>query len=90
MLALLTLILGLAVGFYARQVLDKLNALYDEAVERREAKQVGVVKVQGIANTRNQPIDLISETGGIRKPSPLEIENARQDERARVLRENHR
>lgn len=90
MFSLLCLILGLAIGYYARQIYDKLTLLYEEQKERREAKQVGVVRVAGIPATKNQPIDLTSETGGIRKPTPAEIEDQRQTERARILQENHR
>lgn len=87
--ALLSLILGLLSGFYGRTVHDRLNSIYAELRERKEAKNVGVVRPIGIPATRNQPIDLSTETGGIRKPTPMELEELRQVERARVLRENH-
>lgn len=90
MTELLALILGLLLGFYGRTMYDRLNQIYEEFRERQEARQVGVVRPRGIPATKNQPIDLSSDTGGVRKPSPAEIENQRQEDRARILRENHR
>lgn len=87
--ALLTLIIGLLLGFYGRAMYDRLNQLYAEFQDRREAKQVGVVRPVGIPATRNQPIDMSSDTGGIRKPTPAEVEEQRQQHRADVLRDNH-
>lgn len=86
----LSLIIGSGAGYYARTISDKLTQLYAEMIDRREARQVGVVRPIGISATRNQPIDLTTDTGGIRKPSPAEIENQRQEDRARILREAHR
>lgn len=90
MTELLALILGLLTGYYGRQVYDMLQLIYEERKDRIEAQQVGVVRPVGIAATKAQPMDMTSETGGIRKPSPAEIENQRQEDRARILRENHR
>lgn len=90
LLSLLSLILGLLLGFYGRAMYDRLNQLYDEFKDRREAKQVGVVRPVGTPVTKNQPIDMSSDTGGVRKPTPAEIENQRQEDRARILQENHR
>lgn len=91
LLSLLSLILGLLLGFYGRAMYDRLNLLYAEFQDRREAKQVGVVRPVGVpADTKHQPIDLSSETGGIRRPTPAEMEDQRQEHRATVLRENHR
>lgn len=90
LLSLLSLIIGLLLGFYGRAVYDRLNQLYEEFKDRREAKQVGVVRPIGIPNTKNQPIDLSSDTGGVRRPTPAEMEDQRTEHRATVLRENHR
>lgn len=90
MIALLALIVGLLLGFYGRAMYDRLNQLYEEFQDRREAKEVGVVRPVGIPATKNQPIDMSSDTGGVRKPTPAEIEEQRQEHRATVLRENHR
>lgn len=87
---LLSLIIGGGLGFYGRTIYDRLNLIYYEFKERREARQVGVVRPLGISTTKNQPFDLSSDTGGIRKPSPAEVEFQRQEDRAQVLRENHR
>lgn len=90
LLSLLSLILGLLLGFYGRAMYDRLNQLYDEFKDRQEARNVGVVRPVGTPVTRNQPIDMTSETGGVRKPTPGEIEDQRQTDRARILQENHR
>lgn len=88
--ALLTLIIGLLLGFYGRTLYDRVNQLYAELQDRREAKQVGVVRPTGVpAATRSQPIDMSSDTGGIRKLSPQELEEERQKNRAEVLQRNH-
>lgn len=89
LLSLLSLILGLLLGFYGRAMYDRLNQLYAEFQDRREARQVGVVRPVGIPATKNVPIDMSSDTGGVRKPTPAEIENQRVEDRARILRENH-
>lgn len=88
--ALFSLILGLLLGFYGRQMYDKLNLVYEEQKERREAKQVGVVRPTGQPIDRNAPIDMTSETGGVLKPTPAAVEELRQVDRARILQENHR
>lgn len=77
------------IGFYHRTIYDKLNSIVEQRREAKEAQNVGVVRVAGIPATRQQPIDLSSDTGGIRKPTPAEVEEQRQVERARQLRENH-
>lgn len=88
--ALLMLIIGLLLGFYGRAMYDRLNQLYAEFQDRREARQVGVVRPVGVpANTKNQPIDMTSETGAVRRPSPAELEEERQRNRAEVLQRNH-
>lgn len=88
--ALLTLIIGLLLGFYGRAMYDKLNQLYAEFQDRQEARQVGVVRPVGVpANTKNQPIDMTSDTGAVRRPTPMELEEDRQKHRAEVLQRNH-
>jgi hypothetical protein len=89
MIALLSLILGLLLGFYGRAVYDRLNQLYAEAVERRLAKEVGVVRPVGIPVTKNQPLDRSSDTGPVMRASPAALEEMRQAERAEKLRINH-
>jgi hypothetical protein len=88
-ITVLAIILGLLAGFYARQVRDKLDVLIEDHKDRSFAKQVGVVRPEVSRATRQQPIDLSSDTGVVRRPRPGEIEDARQDNRAKVLRENH-
>lgn len=86
---LLSLIIGAMLGFYGQTVYGLLKKLYDEQIERHEAKQVGVVRPERILATKDQPISLESETGGVMRPRPAVLEDERQDNRAKILRENH-
>lgn len=90
MTILLSLILGLLIGFYGERVYSKLNTLVEQYLDAKEAKQVGVVRPTGSPVTKNTPIDLSSDTGPVMRPTPAIIEDQRQEERATVLRENHR
>ena len=87
---LLCLILGLLIGYYGRSIYDRLNLIYEQKKDQIEARNVGVVRPVGIAATRNQPIDMSSDTGPVMRPRPSAVEDDRQNERARILRENHR
>jgi hypothetical protein len=82
--------LGILVGYFLREYINKFNTLIEIRKERKEAQNIGVVRPQGIPATRNQPIDLSSDTGPVMRPTPAKVEDQRQDERARILRENHR
>lgn len=65
------LILGLLVGFYARSIYDMIKIIYDDYIERKQAQGVGVVQpnIQRGA-TRNQPINLQSDSGVVHRPNP--------------------
>lgn len=89
MIALFCLILGLLIGYYADRLYTMVKALYLEAKEAREAKQIGVVRPTGIRATKNQPFDLSKNAGLVRRPSQDEIALARIKERDRILQENH-
>lgn len=88
--ALLGLILGLLLGFYGRAIYNRLDALYEQKKDEREAKNVGVVRIRGVRGSRDQPIDLSSDTGSVLRPSPAKVEDQRQAERAQMLQDNHR
>jgi hypothetical protein len=90
MIALLTLILGLLAGFWAKDVTTRLRDIYDTHKDAAEFRKAGVVRPQVSRVTKGQPIDLTSSTGGIRKPTPAEVEERRQTERAQTLQDNHR
>lgn len=88
--ALLSLLIGLIIGYYAKEVWTKLSILVEEHKESREARNVGVVRPIGKPVTKNQPISLASQTGGILKPSPAAVEELRKAERDQILQDNHR
>lgn len=69
---ILGIILGLLVGFYARQVYDMLKDIYDDYTERREASAAGVVKVQRNKVTRSEPLDMSAGGGVVMRPSPMQ------------------
>lgn len=69
----LIFILGLLAGYYAQAMYKMLKSLYDELTERQAAKQAGVVKVSPNRLTKNTPIDLSTDSGGIRRPNPDEV-----------------
>jgi hypothetical protein len=78
-LAVLTLILGLILGFYARDLYDKITGMYELYKDRLETPP-GVVKpvvTRGQARAQlAEPIDLgIGEDdspGGVMRPSPTQ------------------
>lgn len=88
--SLLSLIIGLLIGFYGRAVYDKLVALYEQKRDEIEARQVGVVRPVGHRVTKGQDTDLSSETGPVSRPRPGVIEENRQIERARIKQDMHR
>ena len=88
MLPLLSLLIGLVAGYWARAVYDKVAALYELWREKLETPP-GVVKIQKTPVTRNQPIDLSSDTGPVMRPNPNQIIIENMKERDRKLRINH-
>lgn len=89
MIALLTLILGLAIGFYGRKLYDYVKSIYDLLQYKFDSHSAGVVKPEVNKITKAEPINLeASETGGVRRPSPEQIliNNARaRDARLKQL-----
>lgn len=73
MIALLTLIIGLLVGYYARTVRDYVKQTRDMLLEKFDKHQAGVVAPTVSRATRQQPINLESETGGVMRPSPNQV-----------------
>jgi len=70
---LLTLILGLAIGFYGRKLIDYVRSIYEMLQYKFDSHRAGVVKPEVIRTTKSQPIDLSSNTGGVRRPSPNQV-----------------
>lgn len=69
---ILWLILGLLVGFYARQVYDMLKDVYEDFTERREAQSAGVVRVTRNKVTRSEPLDMSTSSGVVMRPTPTQ------------------
>jgi hypothetical protein len=89
LISLVSLAIGLGLGFYGWTIYTMLQRLHEERKERQQAKETGVIRIVG-QPVRNQPIDLSSDAGPVSRPSPAQVEEQRQIERDRVLRENHR
>lgn len=81
MLAALTCIIGLLLGFYGRSIHDYVRSTYDMLVERFDKHQAGVVTPNISRVTRGQPINLESDTGGVVRPSPNQVALDRMRER---------
>lgn len=67
------LVLGLLIGYWTKDVYVMLKTLYDERMEAREANKAGVVRPSVTKLTKSVPIDLSSDAGAIRRPTPNEI-----------------
>ena len=80
------LAVGLLIGFYARVMFDYVKSIYVMLVEKYSSHQAGVVKPQVSQVTRNQPINLQSETGGVTRPSPNQVLLDAAAERERRLK----
>lgn len=72
-LGLLSLLTGLLVGFYARAVYIRVDALYREWRYQQDVKQAGVVPPTKTRVTKGQPVDNSSETGPVTRPSPDKV-----------------
>lgn len=86
----LTFIIALLIGYYARQLYDKVNYIYQDWHELQEAKKAGVVRPTRMKATKAQPIDLGTDSGPVKRMSPAQLEEERQEERAKILQEAHR
>ena len=87
MIAVLTLILGLLLGFYGRDIRDRINYMYEYWQEKRDRHEAGVVTPQVSRVTRHQPVDLSSETGGIMRPRPDADAIRNKQEREKKIRQ---
>jgi hypothetical protein len=65
---------------------DYVKSIYVMLVEKYSSHQAGVVKPQVSQVTRNQPINLQSETGGVTRPSPNQVLLDAAAERERRLK----
>lgn len=90
MTTLIAFLIGLLMGFYGYTTLNYIKNIYETVKEAREYKNAGVVRpgVTPVTKNTNQPIDLSTETGGVRRPTPEQYAIANLKERERRLREN--
>jgi hypothetical protein len=70
---LLVLILGLLGGFYARTLLNYTRGVYNLLKDKIDSHNSGVVRTHAVKATRSQPINLQSDTGGVRRMTPDEV-----------------
>ena len=87
MTELLTLIIGLLLGFYGRDIRDRINYMYEFWQEKRDRHEGGIVKPSASLSTRQQPIDLSSETGGVLRPRPDAAAILNKKEREKKIRQ---
>jgi len=78
MVSLLTLILGLLIGFYGRWVYDTLKDILARLKDTREFEKAGIVRPVGKVS---QPPDITSDSGGVRRLTPDEYLIANQKAR---------
>lgn len=86
---LLSLLIGLLGGYWARTTHDRLKQLTDYFKDRLEAP-AGIVRPKGQTLAGSSPVPPTeTDTGGIRRPTPdaYAIMNAR--DRDELLRRNH-
>ena len=86
MIALLLFITGLILGFYGWTLYSYVKHIYELLREKFDVKRAGVVTPTGSRVTRNQPIDLSTEAGGVIRPSPNKIALDHRQERERNIK----
>lgn len=89
--ALLTLIIGVAVGWYAERVYKLLIDLRLRLKDSKEYREAGVVQpgVTPVRRGTSEPIDLSSPTGGVRRRSPDDYMLANIKDRDEKLRNSN-
>lgn len=86
---LLAAIIGLLVGYYARTMYDRVSVLIAAWKEKFDAHEAGVVKPSVSRVTRNAPINLESDAGGVMRPTPNQVAlDAMAEREKRLKREN--
>lgn len=85
MIPLLTLIVGLLLGFYGSKLYERLDTVIKLLRQPKEPES-GIVRPEASKNTRNQPIDLSRDTGPIMRPSPDQVIAANVREREKAVR----
>ena len=80
---ILFLILGLQIGYWAKEVYVKLKEIREKQEENKAYGQAGVTRAKG---QPIQQIDLTSKSGGIRRPTPENYVIANMKERDERLK----
>ena len=80
------LILGLLIGFFARDVRDKVVSIYELLKDKFDAHQAGVVKPQVSRVTKGRVVNLESKSGIIPRLTPQEAALKRARERDERIR----
>lgn len=81
----LSLLIGLLVGYFGRQVYDKLSDIHEYWRDKYDAHAAGVVRPTATRVTRNVPIDLSTDSGPVRRPTPQEANTRRLEARDELM-----
>ena len=85
MIALLSLIIGLLLGFYGQRVYYMLKSLVEQQIEQRQRAETGVVR-PGRMPPNSEPIDLTSKSGVVRQPTVEQAKLKAMEEREERLK----
>lgn len=84
--SLLTLIIGLIIGFYGMALYNNVKEILARLKDTREYEQAGIVKPVVTPDRQAPPINLSSSSGGVRRPTPDEYLMANQKARDAKLK----
>jgi hypothetical protein len=89
--ATLWLAIGLAIGWYGRDMRDKVHAMYDLWKDRLDTPP-GVVKLSKRRVTRGQEANIMSdsESGGVMRPRPQAVISDDPNIAANIMAQNKR
>lgn len=88
-IALLTAVLAVQAGWWARDIRDKVLAMYEQYRDRVETPP-GVVKLQKRRITRGQKIESDGESGGVMRPRPMAVLSDDPDIAHNIAEQNRR
>jgi len=83
---MIELLIGLLIGFYAMNVYSYIKKTYEMLADKFDSHQAGVVQPTVSKVTRNQPINLESNSGPILKMSPNQVLLDRMKEREEKIK----
>jgi hypothetical protein len=82
-IGLFCLLIGLVAGFWAKDVYYTIHKMEQHRQDERAFNQAGVVRPRAIAQ---QPIDLSTSSGGVRRPTPEQSKIAAMKQREERLK----